>query len=142
MAPSVNRFEEYTINIKLRLAALWTAVMFCYVYGDFFSLFVPGRIQSMMNGHSGAGDTTPVKLLLFALLMTIPALMIFGSLMLKARASRLANIIAGIFFTAVMILVVAVSIDKWMLFYTWLGLVEIVITCLIVWQAWRWPRQN
>ncbi|MBK0380569.1 hypothetical protein [Mucilaginibacter segetis] len=50
---------DIKVNIKIKLAALWAALMFCYIYGDFFTLFVPGRIKGLMEGHSGAGDTTP-----------------------------------------------------------------------------------
>lgn len=132
-------FEDFRINIKLRLAALWTSLMFCYVYGDFFSLFVPGRIQRLMDGNSGAGQTTPVMLLVYAVLLATPALMIFLSVALKARVNRLLNIIMGSFFTLVMILVTATSLGEWMLFYTFLGIVEIILTCIIVWQAVKWP---
>jgi hypothetical protein len=140
MATSTSNLEDFKINTRIKLSALWTAVMFCYVYGDFFSLFVPGRIQGLMDGRSGVGDTTPVKILMFAILMTIPSLMIFLSLVLKPALSRWANISMGIFFTAVMILVVATSIDEWRLFYTFLGIVEIMLTCIIVGYAWKWPR--
>lgn len=132
-------FEDFRINIKLRLAALWTSLMFCYVYGDFFSLFVPGRIQRLMDGNSGAGETTPIMLLAYAVLLATPALMIFFSIALKARLNRLLNIILGSFFTLVMILVTATSLGEWMLFYTFLGIVEIILTCTIVWQAVKWP---
>ena len=132
-------FEDIRINIKFKLSALWVAVMFCYVYGDFFSLFVPGRIQHLMDGNSGAGETTPVKLLLYAVLMTLPSLMIFLSLALKAKINRIVNIVIGTFFTLVMILVVVTSIDRWMMFYTFLGIIEIILTCLIVGYALKWP---
>jgi hypothetical protein len=134
-----NTLEDLKVNIKLKLAALWTSLMFCYVYGDFFSLFVPGRIQRLIDGESGAGETTPVMLLLYAVLLALPALMIFFSVTLKARLNRLLNIIMGVFFTLVMILVVLTSLSEWMIFYTFLGVIEIILTCIIVWQAIKWP---
>jgi hypothetical protein len=134
-----NTLEDLKVNIKLKLAALWTSLMFCYVYGDFFSLFVPGRIQRLIDGESGAGETTPVMLLLYAVLLALPALMIFFSVTLKARLNRLLNIIMGVFFTLVMILVVLTSLSEWMIFYTFLGVIEIILTCTIVWQAIKWP---
>lgn len=131
--------EDIRINIKIKLAALWASLMFCYVYGDFFSLFVPGRIQGLMDGDSGAGKTTPTMLLLYALLLALPALMIFLSVALQARVNRILNIIMGILYTLVMILVVAGSVSEWMTFYVFLGIVEIILTCTIVWQAVKWP---
>lgn len=132
-------FEDFKVNVKFRLAALWTSLMFCYVYGDFFSLFVPGRIQRLIEGNSGAGETTPIMLLVYAILLAAPALMIFLSVSIKARMNRLLNIIMGSFFTLVMIVVTAASLGEWMLFYTFLGVVEIILTCVIVWQAVKWP---
>ncbi len=134
--------DDLKVNVKLKLSALWVSVMFCYVYGDFFSLFVPGRIQNLMDGKSGAGTTTPVNLLLFAVLMTIPTLMIFLSLALRSKVNRWVNALTGVFFTGVMILVVTTSIDHWMVFYTYLGVIEIVLTCLIVWYALKWPQEE
>lgn len=135
------QLQNFGINIKLKLSALWVSVMFCYVYGDFFSLFVPGRIQNLMNGNSGSGHTTPVMLLVYAILMTLPPMMIFLSLILRPKINRVANLATGILFTLVMLLVVATSISKWMLFYTYLGVVEIVVTCLIIGYAWKWPKE-
>jgi hypothetical protein len=137
-----NTLEDLKVNIKLKLAALWTSLMFCYVYGDFFSLFVPGRIQRLIDGESGAGETTPVMLLLYAVLLALPALMIFFSVTLKARLNRLLNIIMGVFFTLVMILVVLTSLSEWMVFYIFLGVVEIILTGIIVWQAIKWPTHK
>lgn len=134
--------EDIKINIKFKLAALWTSLMFCYVYGDFFSLFVPGRIQRLMEGNSGAGETTPITLLLYAVLLALPSLMIFLSVSLKARLNRILNIVVGVFFTLVMILVTVTSLGKWMIFYTFLGLVEITLTCIIVWKAVKWPAHK
>ncbi|WP_254412549.1 DUF6326 family protein [Dyadobacter diqingensis] len=133
--------EDFQVNIKIKLSALWVAVMFCYVYGDYFILFVPGHIKNLMDGNSGVGTTTPLSLLGFAVLMTLPIVMIFLSLMLKAKANRWSNISVGIFFTLVMTLIVVTSKGKWMLFYIYLGLVEIILTSTIVWLAWKWPKQ-
>lgn len=139
---NTNNLEDFKINVKFKLSALWISVMFCYIYGDFFTLFVPGHIQSLMDGKSGVGETTPWKLLMFAILMTLPSVMVFLSLVLKPKVNRWTNISVGIFFTAIMVLVVATSIDNWMLFFIFSGVVEIVITSLIVWYAWRWPKQE
>lgn len=133
---------DFKSPVKLKLSALWISVMFCYIYGDIFHLFVPGKIESMMNGSTGVGSTTPIKLLLFAFLMSIPSLMVFLSLLLKPAVNRWINIVTGVFFTAIMVLVVATSLGHWMIFYTYLGVVEIIITSLIVFYAWRWPKNQ
>lgn len=143
MAPNgtiASSFEDIKVNTKIKLSALWVSLMLLYIYGDIFSLFVPQRLKGLMNGHMGVGETTPYKLLSAAILMTVPALMVFLSLVLKPRVNRVINIIAGVIYTIVMVLVVLISIDPWWIFYIFLGVVEIIITLLIVWQAWKWPK--
>lgn len=135
-----NDLQDFKINVKVKLSALWISLMFCYIYGDFFSLFVPGRIKGLMNGQSGTGQITPWVLLAYAVLLSIPPLMIFLSLILKPKVNRMLNIAVGIFFTIVMLLVVGTSIDKWMIFYIYLGIIEIIISLLIVYQSWFWPK--
>jgi hypothetical protein len=133
--------ENYTPPTKLKLAALWTSTMFCYVYGDFFSLYVPKKIERIMQGQSGVGDTTPLALLSFALLMTIPSVMITLSLVLKPAINRWLNIVMGIVFTLIMALILAMSISReWMMFYSYLAAVEIVLTLTIVRLAWKWTN--
>lgn len=139
---NTNHLEDFKINVKFKLSALWVSVMFCYIYGDIFTLFVPGHIVSLNDGNSGVGPTTPLKLLMFAILMTLPSVMVFLSLALKPKVNRLTNISMGILFTAIMVLVVATSIDRWMIFSAFLGVIEIVITSLIVLYAWRWPKEE
>jgi hypothetical protein len=136
----ISDLQDFKINIKVKLSALWISVMFCYIYGDFFSLFVPGRIQGLMNGQSGAGAITPWVLFMYAILLSIPPVMIFLSLILRPKANRIINITTGIFFTIVMLLVVSTSLDKWMIFYIYLGVFEVIITSLIVGHAWHWPK--
>lgn len=53
--------EDFKINVKIKLSALWVSVMLCYLYGDFFTLFLPHRIENMMNGQWGLGATSAAK---------------------------------------------------------------------------------
>jgi hypothetical protein len=39
--------EEYRTPTKVKLAALWAATMFCYVYGDYLSPFASTRAIEM-----------------------------------------------------------------------------------------------
>ena len=135
-----HHLEDFKINIKLKLSALWVAVMFCYVYGDFFSLFVPGRIKDLMDGQSGVGATTPSSLLSFAIMMTIPSLMIFFSLVFKPQINRWTNIVAGVLFTLIMALILTKSISEWKIFYAYLACIEMILTGSVVWLALRWPK--
>ena len=134
----MNTLENPPINIKLKLAGLWTSVMFCYIYGDYFELYAPGKVEDLMSGI-GMLDT-PMKLFAASVMLAIPALMISLSIFLKPAISRWLNIIFGAFFTGIMLLIAAGSLTPWYTFYVFLALVESALTATIVWQAWNWPR--
>lgn len=133
--------QDLKVNVKIRLSALWAAVMFCYIYGDIFSMFVPGTIKDLINGKMGLGTTTPLKLLIISIVMAIPASMVFLSLLLKPAINRWVNIVLGVVYTIIMILTLLDSIGSWWIFYQFLGIVEMIITLMIVRLAWKWPKQ-
>lgn len=130
--------KDFEINVKFKLAALWATVTFCYLYGDYFELYVPKKVEDLLNGVSNLD--TPTKLFIAAFLLLIPALMVFLSLTLKPFLNRALNIFLGIFFTLFVALVGASSISVWRSFYVFYAVVEICLTSLIVWYAWRWER--
>jgi len=132
-------FEDFKVNTKIKLSALWTSVMFCYIYGDYFSLYVPKKVEEFINGETLLDS--PVKLFLAAILMTIPALMIFASVVLEPKINRWLNIIFGIFYTSIMLLIAFTTVSLWWSFYVFLALIESILTAAIVWFAVKWPKQ-
>ncbi|MEQ9380506.1 MAG: DUF6326 family protein [Imperialibacter sp.] len=130
--------QEPIINIKYKLSALWTSVMFCYVYGDYFELYVPDKVDGLLNGENILDN--PMKLLVASIVLAIPALMICMSILLKAPFNRALNIIFGTLFTLMMLLIAINSITPWYSFYVFLAITESIITILIVFYAWKWPR--
>jgi hypothetical protein len=133
----LNTLEDGRIDVKIKLAALWASVMFCYIYADYFGLYVPGALQKMLDGKMGPlGPTTQGILLGTSVMMAIPSLMIFLSVALKPNLNRWLNIIFGVLFT----LIILITMWQWM-FYIFFGIIEITLTGLVVWYAWKWPRQ-
>lgn len=130
--------SDAPVPLRLRLAALWTSVMFLYLYADYFGLFIPGRLQAMLAGRMPPlGPVTQAMLLGTSAMMAIPALMIALSLLLPARACRWLNVAAGAFYTAIIL----VTMWDWAFFVAY-GVVEVALTATIAWQAWRWPRTS
>ena len=136
----MNEFEDFKVNVKIKLSALWTSVTLCYLYGDYFELYVPKKLEGMIGGSSLLDN--PIKLFAASLLLAIPAVMVFLSIVLRPRINRVLNISFGLFFTIIMVLIGLFSISPWGTFYVFLALVESIITSLIVWYAWTWPKQQ
>lgn len=131
---------DFNINIKIKLAFLWSSVTFLYIYGDYFELYVPKKIEGTINGSSMLDS--PIKIFLAALLLAIPALMICLSIILKPLSNKWLNIVFGFFFTAIMLLIAVTSISEWRVFYVFYAILESILTALITWTALNWPKQT
>ena len=127
--------EDVKINVKMKVSALWAALMLLYIYADILSLFKPGQIEEMISGRMGPFPVTQGSLLTASILMIIPAVMVFLSLTLRLKVNRWANIILGVLYTFVNI---SLLIGETWVFYISFVVVEIALTLLIVWYAWKW----
>jgi len=132
--------ENTKVNIKIKLAALWTSVLFCYVYGDYFELYVPEKVDGLLTGENILDS--PTKLLIASLVLAIPAVMIALSILLTPRINRFLNVFFGIIFTLMMLLIGITSLTPWYSFYVFFAFLESLITILIVWFAWNWPKKS
>ena len=134
----MTNLEDLKINVKFKLAALWVTLVLIYLYADVFGFYIPGHIDDLMAGELAGFKITQVLLLGFMILMTIPSLMVFLSLTLKAKANRWANIIVGILQLG---FVLAGILDP-NLFFVFASSVETVLLLLIIYYAWTWPTQE
>lgn len=108
--------------------------MFCYIYGDYFGLYVPGTLVDMNHGSMGPlGRATASVLMGVSLMMAVPSLMIALSLLLPARVCRWSCIFLGLFYTATM----AVSLPGSEPFYKVLAVIEMTLTLAITIVAIR-----
>lgn len=131
--------EDIKVNVKLKLAAAWTSFMFLYIYVDYFHLYMPGSLQDMLSGKVFVFDITQTFLLVALALVIIPALMIFLSVALPAKVNRWTNIIVATVYIPYMLFNLAG--EAWL--HMMLGaLVEVVLLLLVIWYAWKWPKQE
>ena len=140
MKTALNKqLQNQQIDIKIKLALLWASLMFCYIYCDYFELYSAGKVEAMINGKSMLDS--PVKVLLAAVMMSVPALMISMSVFLNSVINRVLNIIFSIFFTCLLTLI-ACSLDvETHAFYIYFAAIEIIITLFICYTAFKWPSQ-
>jgi Family of unknown function (DUF6326) len=128
--------EDTKVPVRLKLSALWASLMFLYVYGDYFGLYSPGQLKGMLEGNGPLGPTSQGSLVAVAALMIIPSLMTFLPVVLPPRPNRWLNIALALVYAAV----VAVTMHGSWAFYLLFSCVEIVISLLIAWYAWNWPK--
>lgn len=123
------------VAVRTKLSALWAVLVLLYVYADVLSLFRPGQLDEMADGLMGPVEATQATLLLAATIVVVPALMVFLTLILKARLCRWTNLVLGVLYTAVS---VGNLIGETWAYYLLFGALEITATVLIVWFAWKW----
>ena len=104
--------------------------MLNYLYNDIFGLYFNPTAQKTTLAMPQGGA------LVFAILMETAIAMVLLSRVLKYGANRWANMIAGIFFTAL----VAWSLtgETPLPFSVLFSSIEIVCTLFITWYAWKW----
>jgi len=130
-------------DTRVRLSVLWLLATLDYIYADvFFCVDVLG------SGKGGPGvlHFSQGAWLGIAILMEIPIAMILLSRILKPTANRWANIVAGVIETAAVLLTSFILPILHLMgtssYYVFFGAVEVACTSLIVWYAWRWPRET
>lgn len=132
--------ENTKVNIKIKLATLWASATFCYLYGDYYELYTPDKINSLITGENILDS--PTKLLIASIVMAIPSIMVGASIILNSKINRILNIIFGALFTLIMLFIGFNSMTEWGSFYVFLAFLESIITFLIVWYAWKWPKEK
>jgi Family of unknown function (DUF6326) len=135
-----NPLEDVKIDVKAKLSALWVTLMFFYIYADILLFYRQGHVEGLIAGETGGMKITPAFVLGSAVVMAIPSVMVFLSLALKATVNRWANIGVGVVYVVVLgatLLVGKITADS--LLY---AVVEAVLIALIVWHAWKWPKEE
>jgi hypothetical protein len=74
-------------------------VLFLYIYGYYFELYAPGKLQAMLAGRIALGPVSRPRLLGMAALMALPSLLVGFTALLPARLTRWLNVGAGLLYT-------------------------------------------
>lgn len=115
---------------RIKLAALWTVVMFNITFADIIGFIHPGTLQKIMEGSFGFPVTSGL-LLLLSVLTEVPIAMIFLCLFLPVRANRPANTLAAVLAT-----LYVVGGGRATLSYFFFATVEIVGMSAILGYVW------
>ncbi len=137
-----NMLEDRKVDVKVKLALLWVALMFFYVYNDVFSMFQPGHVAELVGGQLEGVNFTQTLLFGAAVLMAFPSFMVLLSLTLKAKANRLVNIVVGILHILVLLSTQFVGEGEPWFYWRFYEILEALFLALIIWTAWKWPSNE
>jgi len=122
-------------EVRIKLSALWAALMLTFLLGDVLRIF-SGDFNA---GDMGGMQVNQVMYLGMAVLFVIPICMVYLSLTLKYSVNRWATIIISIIFFGFNL----VGLPTYPSAYDqFLIIVGLVFNILIVWYAWKWPKQD
>lgn len=113
--------------------------MFSYSYADVLGFYSPGNLADILAGEIGGVPLTQEMLFVMAVLMALPIVMMFLSLILMPKANRVLNIVAAIVYIVVLLATFLTTITA---YYVVLAGIELVCLVLIVWFAFKWPKQK
>jgi hypothetical protein len=134
-----DRFEDVRIGVRLKISALWIAMLFLFAYGDIFGFFMPGQIEEVMTGEISGITITEGFLVAVSVYIAIASVMIFLTLVLKPSVNRWANVVLPVLY---IVSIVASVIGEDSIYFILLSLFECILLGAIVWYAWTWPRSG
>lgn len=118
-------------DVQIKLSAIWVALMLTYLLGDVLRIFS----GDFKPGEIGGQQISQGMYLGLAILMVIPIIMVFLSLILNQPVNRWVNIIVAVFFflfNLVGLPTYPSAYDKFLI------VVGLVFNALTVWYAWKW----
>ena len=130
------RLEEFKVNVRIKISALWASMMFVFAYVDLFSLYRPDFRADIEAGEVAGFTIGQGFLLGCTAYILIPSLMVFLALVLRPRINRIANIALSVVYA---LTIIGASIGEWN--YWILGsAVEIGLLGAIAYYSWTWPK--
>jgi hypothetical protein len=121
------------VDMRVKLSILWVFAVLNYIYADVFTA---------MDSSSDNGSVTfsHGMMLGAAVFMETAIVMVPLARLLKYRANRWANSLAGLIHTLAVIGSLFVTGRMPASFYIFFACVESVTTSTIVWYAWKWTE--
>ena len=137
MNTNKSSLQDIKVNLKLKLAILWTSLMFLIIYLDYFHLYMPSKMLEIQTGRVFIFDITPGFLLAGMISVSIPALMIFLSGALPAKINKWTNIIIASIYIPFILFNLAGEVWVHMVYG---AVVEVILLSLIIFYSLKWPR--
>jgi hypothetical protein len=127
-----------TMDRRTLLSTLWIFASLNYIFCDVVGLMDAKLLIQFLTGTVDGMKLSEGFLLAASVLVEIPIAMVLFSRILKYRANRWANIVAGTIMTVVQ--AATLFIGSSTTYYIFFSVIEIATTALIVWTAWHWTQ--
>lgn len=136
MSSATTHYKDYWINPRIKIGALWTSMLFVYVYVDLFSLYRSDVRADIEAGEIFAFTIGQGFLLGATIYIVVPSLMLFVSLVLPASVTRTLNLVVAVLYA---ITIAGGAIGEWN-YYILGSIIETALLAGVVYYAWTWPK--
>ena len=126
------------IDVRLKISALWIAMLFVFAYVDLFSLYRADVRADLEQGKIFAFDVDQTFLFVTTLYIIIPSAMIYLTLVMPRRTNRTVNLVVAAVYA---VTVAGSALGEWNYFV--LGsAAEVALLAVVVHHAWTWPTSS
>jgi Family of unknown function (DUF6326) len=108
--PATTDYRDHWISPRIKIAALWASMMFIFVCVDLFSLYRGDVRADIEAGKIAVFSIGQGYLLGVTIYVVLPSLMLFLSLALPPRVTRIANIVVAILYA---VTVAGSAVGEW-----------------------------
>lgn len=133
---AATKLEAFPVNVRIKISALWASMLFVFAYVDLFSLYRADVRADIAAGELGGFTIDQSFLLGTTAYVVIPALMVFGALVLRPRVNGVVNIALSVVYA---LTIIGGAIGEWN-YYLLGSAIEIGLLAAVVYYAWTWPR--
>ena len=133
---TTTHYQDYWINPRNKIAALWTSMLFIFAYVDLFSWYRSDVRAQIEAGEMFVFTIGQGFLLGVTIYILVPSLMLFLSLVLPARATRMANIVLAVLYA---VTIAGAAIGEWN-YYILGSIAEVALLAGVAYYAWTWPK--
>lgn len=130
-------YQDSWINPRIKIAALWASMLFIFVYVDLFSMFRADIRADIEAGKMFAFTIGQGFLLGVTIYIVIPSLMVFLSLVLPVRVTRMASIVLAALYA---VTIAGGAFGESNYYYILGSLAEVALLAGVVYYAWTWPK--
>lgn len=129
-------YRDYWINPRLKIAALWTSMLFIFAFVDLFSMYRSDVRADIEAGKIAVFTIGQGYLLGVMVYVALPSLMVFLSLVMSVKVTRMTNIVLAVLYAFT---IAGSAVGEWNYFI--LGsLIEAGLLVAIAYYAWTWPK--
>jgi hypothetical protein len=133
----VKKLDEQPVNTRIKIAGLWTSMLFVFAYVDIFGFFRKDVLENALAGKVYAFEADQMFFILTTLYILIPCIVLYLTLSIRAKHARLINLIVSPLY---ILTIMGAMVDETWMYFIIGSIVEIILLIAIFFLARKWPQ--